>query len=297
MGEIYAFVSVGAADESPGALEKMLCWGISSWGTNDSGDERLGRLREVAPSGFTPRAIDGSKALGFSGITVMMHKAIPPEALRTHSEDELTDEIASDLHMLIEKASGDGIPGATPRVWIEKTKVKGRPHRLEGDYAVGRAIWSPQRSRGGGDIYRFMRDIEPGDIVLHLTDDTAFTGVSRAAGSCEEYEEAPSEVLKDEYKGERGTYVVRLRDFEVRDPPLSRDTFFQSPLKERLVALIDAGTSNLFYNREPNLNQGAYLTPAPTELVRILNDAYQHLAGRLWGAKMSSVSGRVDTVS
>lgn len=273
-------MSVGAADESPGALEKMLCWGISSWGTNDSGDERLGRLREVAPPGFTSRAIDGSKALGFSGMTAMMYKAIPPGALRTRSEDELTDEIASDLRMLIEKASGDGIPGATPRVWIEKTIVKGRPHRLEGEYAVGRALWSPQRSKGGGDIYRFMRDIEPGDIVLHLTDNTAFTGVSRAADNCEEYEEVPSDVLKDEYNGERGSYVVRLRDFEAREPPLSRDAFFGSPYRERLVALIDAGTKSLFYTRVPALREGAHLTPAPSELVRILNGAYQDLAGR-----------------
>lgn len=31
----------------------------------------------------------------------------------------------------------------TPRVWIEKTLVKGRPTREGGDRALGRALWSP----------------------------------------------------------------------------------------------------------------------------------------------------------
>ena len=61
-------------------------------------------------------------------------------------------------------------------------------------------------------------------------------------------------------------------------PPLSRQVFFNSPFKERLVAIIDAGQKHLFYNREPSLNQGAYLTPVPAELLAVLNDAYQTAA-------------------
>jgi 5-methylcytosine-specific restriction endonuclease McrBC GTP-binding regulatory subunit McrB len=44
--------------------------------------------------------------------------------------------------------------------------------------------------------------------------------------------------------------------------------------------LIGPNSKNLFYNRELNLNQGAYLTPAPAELVATLNDAYLRLTGK-----------------
>lgn len=78
------------------------------------------------------------------------------------------------------------------RFWVEKTIVHGRSDREGGDYALGKALWSPQRSKSGGDVYRFLREVEPGDIVLHLTDNRAFTGVSRAAGPYEEFGACPA---------------------------------------------------------------------------------------------------------
>ena len=163
---------------------------------------------------------------------------------------------------------------ALPRVWIEKTIVQGRPDRQQGDYALGNALWSPTRAKGGADIYRFMRDVEPGDVILHLTDNFGFTGVARAASSSEEFEGLPG----TDWEGE--CYLIRLRDFVALDPPLTRNTFFSTPYRERLIGLIDAGEKNLFYNREPNLNQGAYLTPAPPELVETLDNAYQATSGK-----------------
>lgn len=158
--------------------------------------------------------------------------------------------------------------------WIEKTYVEGNPDRIEGEYALGRALWSPRRSKSGADVYRFTREIEPGDAVLHLTDNDAFTGFSFATGKYEEFGGVP-----DTEWGEGASYIVRLRDFERLSPLLSRDVFFASPFKERLVELIETGHTNLFYNREPSLNQGAYLTPAPPELIAILDDAYRAVAG------------------
>ncbi len=109
----------------------------------------------------------------------------------------------------------------------------------------------------------------------HLTDNAGFTGVSRAAGGAEEFGGVANTAW------EKGPfYRVRLRDFAPLDPPLTRETFFAAPYSDRLVALIDAGARNLFYNREPSFNQGAYLTPAPPELLAILNDAYHAVAGR-----------------
>ena len=168
-----------------------------------------------------------------------------------------------------------------PHVWVEKTYYElGEPHRREGDYALGKALWSPERSQNGADIYRFMRDVKPGDVVLHLTDNSAFTGVSQAANTYEEFENPPPRFAgEDPY--EKTYYLVRLRDFVPLDPPLSLEEVFSStPYAEQLVALIDSGTKNLFYHRQLKLNQGAYLTPAPPKLVQILNDAYEGLTGK-----------------
>ena len=69
--------------------------------------------------------------------------------------------------------------------WIEKTIVDGRPDRQAGGHALGKALWSPVKDKKGADTYRFMRDVQPGDVILHLTDNQAFTGASRAAASYE----------------------------------------------------------------------------------------------------------------
>src|SRR5690554_4254993 len=61
--------------------------------------------------------------------------------------------------------------------WVEKTFTKS-PDRIEGDRALGRALWSPQKAKGGADIYKNMRSVKEGDIVLHLINNNEFSGVS-----------------------------------------------------------------------------------------------------------------------
>src|SRR5262249_47920637 len=68
-----------------------------------------------------------------------------------------------------------------PRWWIEKTIVEGRQDRQSGENALGKALWSPLRSRSGQDIYASMRLIEPSDRVIHLIDEGVIVGVSLAA--------------------------------------------------------------------------------------------------------------------
>ena len=162
-----------------------------------------------------------------------------------------------------------------PRVWIEKTLVKGRPTREVGDRAMGRALWSPQRDKRGGDIYHWMRETKPGDIVIHLTDNRAFTAVSRVESNFEDVEGLPGTEWAT-----GPCYLVRLRDFKQLDPELLREEFFAEPYRERLLSLLESGDQNLFYNREMNLNQGSYLTPAPSALIEVINDAYREKANR-----------------
>jgi DNA-binding MarR family transcriptional regulator/predicted RNA-binding protein with PUA-like domain len=162
-----------------------------------------------------------------------------------------------------------------PRVWIEKTLVKGRPGRETGDRALGRALWSPQRDKRGGDIYHWMRETKRGDIVIHLTDNRAFTAISTVDSDVENVDGLPGTEWAT-----GPCYLLNLRDFKQLDPELLREEFFAEPYRERLLSLLESGGQNLFYNRELNLNQGSYFTPAPAALIEIINDAYKKKAHR-----------------
>jgi predicted RNA-binding protein with PUA-like domain len=162
-----------------------------------------------------------------------------------------------------------------PRVWIEKTLVKGRPTRQAGDRALGQALWSPQRDKRGGDIYHWMRETRPGDIVIHLTDNTAFTAISTVEGNVESVDGLPGTEWAT-----GPCYLVRLRGSQQLDPELLREEFFAEPYRERLLSLLESGDQNLFYNRELNLNQGSYLTPASAALIEIINAAYKKKTNR-----------------
>lgn len=164
-------------------------------------------------------------------------------------------------------------------VWIEKTITENRPDRLSGDYALGKALWSPQKDAAGRDAYRFMRDVRPGDIILHLTDSEGFTGVSTASGVAQEFMG-----VSGTQWGDQPCYFVTLTNFRKLDPPLLKATFFNPPYREQLSD-IRKRERNLFYIEGIRLSglrlpEGFYLTPAPPDLVNVLNGAYTDLTGR-----------------
>ena len=172
---------------------------------------------------------------------------------------------------------GSGELETQPRVWIEKTLVNGRQDRVEGPLRVGAALWSPKVSKGGADVYRFMREVRPGDYVLHLTDNRAFTRISRVAAPARDLEAAPPGTA---WSGDP-LQMVELTDSSQLAPALDRSTFFGEPWATQLGRMVNTSNlKNLFYNRRLELNQGAYLTPVPRELMRILNGAFQSVAGR-----------------
>lgn len=168
------------------------------------------------------------------------------------------------------------IDSVGPSVWIEKTIVAGRQDREHGEHALGKALWSPQKSKSGGDIYAKMRAVKPRDIVLHLTDNKGFTGISVAA-----------EAADDTFHGVAGTdwhgpsYRIALQDFTELAPPFLREQLLKTePYATELRELIESGAKGLFYNSNLELNQGAYLTEATPTLVSILNRAYLDAAGK-----------------
>jgi hypothetical protein len=162
-----------------------------------------------------------------------------------------------------------------PAVWIEKSLVKGRSDRVSGEHALGRALWSPLRAQNGADIYRNMRLVQPNDIILHLTDNAAFTGKSIAES-----------FARTDFVGVQGTnwaglpcYRISLRDFTPLDPPLAREQLFADPESRKQLADIRRSHSNLFYDPNLDFHQGGYLTEAPGELVSLLDNTYQVHAG------------------
>jgi MoxR-like ATPase len=165
------------------------------------------------------------------------------------------------------------------RIWIEKTNVLGREDRSIGEYAVGNALWSPSRSANGANIYRFMRDLQPGDIVLHLTDKTAITGRSVVASKYQEFDCVPHAEWH-----RPPCYLVRLTNYQELNPPLTREDIFQGSAREGLLQLLNSGISNLFFELKKNgslsLRQGTYITPVPDALAEILEATYRSKTGQ-----------------
>jgi hypothetical protein len=163
-----------------------------------------------------------------------------------------------------------------PKYWVEKCLVKGRPDREVGPGALGKALWSPTRDARGADVYRNMRLIEPVDVVLHLIDNDGIAGVSLVADRA-----------KPNFVGVNGTdwadrvcYRIELKDYEKLFPPIRRSEFLESAKRQEELRDILSHNDNLFYNSKFELNQGAYITEAPEELIELFNDIYHESAGR-----------------
>ena len=168
--------------------------------------------------------------------------------------------------------------GTATSVWVEKTIVKGRQDRQVGPDRLGEALWSPQAATDGRDIYANMREVRPGDLLLHLTDNEAFTGISWAA-----------EAVDTDFRGVSGTewgdrpcYRIQLRGFVSLNPPLQRDWLLKDEVvgtQLRVIAEQPRGRE-LFYNAKLELNQGAYLTAVPDALLEVLQRVYHQRAGK-----------------
>ena len=157
-------------------------------------------------------------------------------------------------------------------IWIEKTIVNGRLDRMAGERSLGVALWSPRKDKRGADIYKNMRFVRQGDIVLHLIDNQKISGVSIAKSTCIE----TTGLAGSNWAGP--AYLIELVQYTALEPTIDRTEF----LKEENRPLLEniAKRSEVFYNDELNLRQGAYLTPCPLELFKIdINEKYKSLSG------------------
>lgn len=169
--------------------------------------------------------------------------------------------------------------GAQERVakyWIEKTITRGRSNRLEGDNALGKALWSPKASSDGRQIYKQMQEVRPGDVIIHLIDNSHISGVSLAHAIADHTFVG---LAGTDWEG-RPAFRIELDQYQQLENSLSREDFFQIPGPGEQLVRLHENHSGLFYTRGLEFNQGAYLTEAPVDLVKILNDIYISKTGK-----------------
>lgn len=156
-------------------------------------------------------------------------------------------------------------------IWIEKTLVKNRKDRIEGNYKLGKRLWSPTESKNGADIYKNMRKVRAGDLILHFTDNKHFSGISYAAGSYYEGKGVPG----SEWEGD--AYIVELKNFE-HIKPINREKVLNKKYQDKLDKI--RREHDVFYTKYLNLRQGAYLTECPLELFKIIDSEYYSMTNK-----------------
>jgi hypothetical protein len=155
------------------------------------------------------------------------------------------------------------------KFWIEKTITNKRIDRLEGERALGKALWSPMRGQNGADIYRNMTLVKKGDYVIHLVDNSYFSGISQVKS------EAIETVGIEGTDWEGPAYLIYLENYTNFKKKLDRQSILKLEHKIDLENI--SKSSEVFYNKDLNLRQGAYLTPCPIELLKIINFEYLNL--------------------
>jgi hypothetical protein len=117
-------------------------------------------------------------------------------------------------------------------------------------------------------MYRTMRFVKAGDVILHLTDNRAFTGISIVQSSFHELQ-----------LGFEAWYRVPLVGYRKLIPPLDRTCFFSSGFGTKLLKYLNGSVrANVFYERRLRLRQGAYLTPLSVKVLGVLDEAYMSIS-------------------
>jgi len=153
------------------------------------------------------------------------------------------------------------------KIWVEKTIIKDRNDRLSGERALGKVLWSPERDKRGADIYKNMRLVNQGDIILHLVDNLKFLGISVAKNKFIQ----TTGIEGTEWDGP--AYLIELENYKELKPPIERSDLLIAENKKILDEI--SLNSEVFYNEILNLRQGAYLTPCPIKLFLLINEIYK----------------------
>ena len=212
--------------------------------------------------------IDSTELHGYAEYGINHPQGFQP--LNGKAHDVLADEYGSVEEYLIANRSDLD-------VWVEKTSIDGRKYKQSGELALGNALISPKRDKGGGDRYWGMRDIALGDIVLHLLqdDEPSVVGISTVHSTLETDFAGPPdrEERWSEDQLSSGGYLRRLLNYvEFTEPvELYEDLFEVSAYQERLRSAREEA-EKVFYTSRFTLAQGAYLTECPEDVVHMLEE-------------------------
>jgi hypothetical protein len=165
----------------------------------------------------------------------------------------------------------DLVRNTKQRFWIEKTPLQGFADRMSGEWALGQALWQTKKETVADDP---ICTVMPGDNILHLADDAAIIGVSKVAD--EPYRAGHLGPSNTRYSDEPVVFV-QLKNYVALERPIHTDDLFKnqeiSQQLEEVIKEFPLGT-NLFCDRDLKLCED-YLTPAPPELVAILDRVYK----------------------
>jgi len=103
------------------------------------------------------------------------------------------------------------------QVFVEVTKTAHEHGGVGWEY--GTCLWSPSRNKAGGDLYRLMREVQAGDLVLHVLENEwepgstehRFAGRSLVSASYESRETPPPS--PGDWANQSPYYRVPLRDY------------------------------------------------------------------------------------
>ena len=196
------------------------------------------------------------------------------------------------------RPAGDKEKAIPRNWWVEKTIVTGRTDRENGPYSLGKALWSPQEDKAGGRIYENMKRIKKGDVVLHFVNNENITGVSIVDKEADSSFTCLPSTEWDDGTGKRPAYMVKLKEYNALRVPIDKKDLLTDKFRSRLINIKQAG-QEVFYDKDLNLRQGAYLTKAPKELVDIANETYREKTGEdlpyfsLGAGATSPVSGEL----
>ncbi len=156
--------------------------------------------------------------------------------------------------------------------WIEKTARKTHIIPVSFNSGLGEALWSSETDKSDRDIYANMREVRENDLVIHLVmdDDKSIAGVSRVDQTYKQFNVRPGGTLPS--TGKTKGFYVTLKGYTSLSSPIKWDDLSEKYLKE--LENIRIKENEVFYDKNMNLRQGAYLTSAPPGLVKIINDEY-----------------------
>jgi len=140
-------------------------------------------------------------------------------------------------------------------------------------WEFGTCMWSPVKNHAGVNSWALMREVKPGDLIIHLLKlehEYKFVGVSIAESACQIINVEPT--IPDKWKAMAPYYRIDLANYYSFQKPVSVNEFFNqngSSIGQFGGSFfVEYGTSGLFRMAQ------RYIARIPADLYIILNEFF-----------------------